>query len=424
MMRYITLVALLILVASPSGHTNDELPLADYGTKILVTFADPGMSNATRAGPSGPGYRRRSSTYLVSIGVKRAANRIADEFNLVTLDEWPIVSLKVHCLVFGVARDVQVEALLTDLRKRPEVESAQLVNEFELSGTAAITGGDSFAGLQHHHAVLELPQAHNWSLGGGTSVTIVDTGADIEHPELKTQIADHRNYVSQSQDDFTSDVHGTAVAGVIGAASSDGTGMTGIAPSTRLTVLKACWHRKDKPQAICDSFSLAKALAHANGSGTDIINLSLSGPSDALLGRLVRQALDLGIVVVAAAPRQTRSGFPIEIPGVIVVGSNDEAVAGNGIRQISISAPGNDILVPVPRGGYDYASGSSLSAAQVSGIVALLVARDPDLDVDQIYNLLVSSRPAMDESVNACRALAELLQQSGCSNRESVSQRR
>jgi subtilisin family serine protease len=424
MMRGITLVAFLIFVAPLPAHAKDEPTVEDYGTKILVTFADPGMTNATRAGPSGPGYRRRSSAYLVSIGVKRAANRIADEFNLVTLDEWPIVSLKVHCLVFGVAPDVQVEALLTDLRKRPEVESAQLVNEFELSGTAAITAVDSFAGLQHHHDILELPQAHNWSLGDGTSITIVDTGADFEHPELKTQIVDHHNFVSESQDYFTDDVHGTAIAGVIGAAAEDGAGMTGIAPSARLTVLKACWHSQDRPQAICDSFSLAKALAHANGSGTDIINLSLSGPSDALLGRLVRQALDLGIVVVAAAPRQKRSGFPVEIPGVIVVGSNDEAIAGNGIRRISISAPGNDILVPVPRGGYDYASGSSLSAAQVSGIVALLVARDPELDVEQINNLLVSSRPAIDESVNACRALAELLQQSGCRHRESVSRRR
>jgi subtilisin family serine protease len=419
-MRYL-LIAILLVGASVTAVHADEKPGRDTGlTKILVTFADPGMSNATRAGPAGPGYRRRSSTYLTSVGVKRAANRIAEDFDLVTIDEWPIISLKVHCLVFGVAVDVPLEELLVRLQNRPEVESAQLMNEFEVTATSVTTAVDPYSSLQHNHTTLELAQAHNWSLGKGTNVTIIDTGADLQHPELKTQIVAHHDFVDNGGSTFSSDAHGTAVAGVIGAASNNGVGMVGVAPSTRMVVLKACWYGSEGSRARCDSFTLAKALSHAIESGTDVINLSLGGPPDALLGRLATRALSDGIVVVAAAPRRSHSGFPADTVGVIVVDSNSGAAA-----RFPIRAPGDDILVPVPEGGYDYASGSSLSAAHVSGIAALLVAQKPGLTGSQINTLLVASRPTVDQSVNACRALAELLQRSGCSSaREAVSQGR
>lgn len=419
MMRGIAIAMLLIGAGSIPAFA-DEGPGSDAGiTKILVTFSDVGMSNATRAGPPGPGYRRRSSTYLASVSVKRSAKRIAHDFDLVTLDEWPIVPLKVHCLVYGVADDVAVDELLLRLRDRPEVESAQLLNEFEVTGTS---GDDPFSNLQHNLSTLELTQAHTWSLGDGTNVTIIDTGVDLYHPELKTQIASHHDFVEDNDSDFSADAHGTAVAGVIGAASNNGIGIIGVAPSTRLSVLKACWHAPDRSQAICDSFTLAKALSYAIESETDVINLSLGGPSDALLGRLLGEALRRGIVVVAAAPGQPDSGFPAEIAGVIMVASNDHIESRDAARSFPISAPGDDILVPVPRGGYDFASGSSLAAAHVSGIVALLVARRPGLTSKQISTLLVASRPTVDESVNACRALAQLLQRSGCRSSEAVSQ--
>ncbi len=418
-MRSLAIAILLIGAGSIPAYA-DAGPGTDAGiTKILVTFSDVGMSNATRAGPPGPGYRRRSSTYLASVSVKRSAKRIAHDFDLVTLDEWPIIPLKVHCLVYGVADDVAVDELLLRLRDRPEVESAQLLNQFDVTGTS---GDDPYSKLQHNLSTLELTQAHNWSLGDGTNVTIIDTGVDLYHPELKTQIASHHDFVEDNDSDFSADAHGTAVAGVIGAAANNGTGMIGVAPSTRLSVLKACWHAPDRSQAICDSFTLAKALSYAIESDTDVINLSLAGPSDALLGRLAGEALRRGIVVVAAAPGQTGSGFPGEIAGVIVVGSNDQIDSRNAVRSFPINAPGDDILVPVPRGGYDYASGSSLAAAHVSGIVALLVARRPGLTSSQISSLLMASRPTVDESVNACRALAQLLQQSGCKPSEAISQ--
>jgi subtilisin family serine protease len=382
-------------------------PVAAQDTdRILVTFADPGMSNAARAGPPRPGYNRRTSTYLISQGVKRAADKVAREFGLEVVDEWPILPLNVHCLVYQVPAGTGVESLLDKLRERPEVESAQPMNTFEVSGEVVHYDIDPYTKLQHNLGTLELISAHAWSRGGGTSVTIIDTGADINQPELRTQISTHHDFTGIS--DFADDAHGTAVAGVIGAASGNGIGMTGIAPDADLTVLRACWYTDGKAKAVCDSFTLAKALTHALESDTDVINLSLAGPHDPLLGRILSLALDNGIVVVAAAAKTP--GFPASVPGVIVVDSQVDETA----EAAQLVAPGEGILVPVPGGGFDYASGSSLSAAHVSGVAALLIAQRPGLGRDDLKMLLVDSQVPDGLSINACRALATLLELDGC----------
>ncbi|MDX1555024.1 MAG: S8 family serine peptidase [Xanthomonadales bacterium] len=417
--------ALLILLLTLSGSTtalNAQGVIDADGetTRILVTFADPGMSNAARAGAPGPGYRRGTSSYLVSVGVKRAARRVAEDFNLVTVDEWPIVTLKVHCLVFAAPGEEDIDALLARLRERPEVDSAQRLNEFEVSARSEQEVADPYANLQHNLVTLELPQAHHWSTGDGTEVSIIDTGADFDHPELRGRIASYHDFVEDDGQSFA-DAHGTAVAGVIGADSHNGVGIVGVAPSARLSILKACWHRDDRPRAVCNSFTLAKALNHAIESAADIVNLSLNGPSDGLLGRLVERALGSGIIVVAAAPQEPQTGFPVDVPGVIVVGADDQDDAMPSHPFPAIRAPGDEILVPVPDGGYDFASGTSLSAAQVSGIVALMVARRPGLTASEAQALLESSQADGHGPVNACRALARLLTETGCQSSGATS---
>lgn len=399
-------IAILALLLWGMTAFGDE----QVGPSILVTFADPGMSNAARAGPVRPGYSRRSSTYLVSVGVRRAANRLAREFGLEVVDEWPIVPLNVHCLVYAVPGDVAVDTLLARLRERPEVESAQPLNRFDVNGTLRAGVGDPYAELQYNLQTLEVPEAHAWTKGAGSSVTIIDTGVDLHHPELESQVRVRHDFVDEKDADFAAESHGTAIAGVVAAASDNGFGITGVAPETKLTVLRACWYDEKVSHAVCDSFTLAKALTHALESKTDVINLSLGGPHDALLSRLVNLALKSGIVIVAAAARQ--SGFPADVPGVIVVGSspgpNPESAGA------SLIAPGDEILVPVPGGGFDYASGTSLSAAQVSGIIALLVAERPGIGRDAVRTLLAESRTTPQASVNACLALAKLLRRAGC----------
>lgn len=408
MSRCAAALALLTLALLHAAGTVAAEPAAD---RILVTFDDPGMSNSARAGPVRPGYSRRTSTYLVSIGVRRAARGIEREFGLRALDEWPIEPLKVHCIVYVVEDDRDVDELLVRLQTDPRVESAQRMNTFEVLGGPA-GASVAYGGLQHSAVSLELEAAHRWSRGDGARVVIIDTGADIAHPEIRRQIEAHRNFVDESVKEFSADAHGTAIAGIIGASADDNIGMVGVAPLAALTVLKACWYTDRQQPAVCDSFTLARALSFAVESAADVINLSLSGPEDPLLTRLVAAAIGSGqIVIAAASPATSGAAFPAGIPGVIVVSAAEANAPSAGV---SVRAPGSDILVPVPGGDFDFASGSSLSAAHVSGVVALLVSSRPRLSRDDVSALLASAESPDGRSVSACRALALLMDREGC----------
>lgn len=411
-MVLVILATLVLLLAAWPAAAEPEIK------RILVTFEDPGMSRSSRAGPVRPGYSRRTSSYLVSIGVRHAARGIAREFRLRALDEWPIQPLKVHCLVYAIDDDRDVDELLENLRADPRVESAQRMKTFELLGTAA-DASTALGELQHSAVSLELEAAHRWSRGEGAHVVIVDTGADIAHPEIRAQVETHRNFVDKSATEFSADAHGTAIAGIIGASADDGAGIVGVAPSAAITVLKACWYTDRQRPAVCNSFTLARALSFAVESGAQVINLSLSGPEDPLLARLVAAAVDSGQIVIAAAPAAASgTSFPATLPGVIVVDAAETAARESAA---SVRAPGSDILVLKPGGEFDFASGSSLSAAHISGVVALLVSSRPQLSWEGVNALLLAAQNPDNHSVSACRALALLMDREGCQATHLVS---
>ena len=115
-------------------------------------------------------------------------------------------------------------------------------------------------------------------------------------------------------------------------------------------------------------FSLAQALVAADESGVDIVNLSLAGPADPLLTQLVTRGLVHGTIVVGSVPPDgRRDGFPVGIAGVIAADSSAPAARSASV----LYAPGNNVLTLAPGGQYDFASGSSLAAAHVTGVLAL-----------------------------------------------------
>src|SRR6202030_892738 len=123
--------------------------------------------------------------------------------------------------------------------------------------------------------------AHPWSRGEGVKVAIIDTGVDIEHPDLRGSIAAAVNFVDADDAQFRRDRHGTEMAGVIAAVANNGQGIVGIAPGARLFVFKACWQEQAGADAAhCNSFTLARALSAAFDAHAQIINMSLAGPDD------------------------------------------------------------------------------------------------------------------------------------------------
>jgi subtilisin family serine protease len=371
---------------------------------ILVMAADPGIGRIDlRGARSGP-YRQARGYPGLPADIARAMQGLADENGLRRVDDWPMVSLGVQCLVFAAPREADVDAIVARLAADPRVESAQRMNRFELQASQESAGVDPYRALQRSLDELDVAAAHRFATGRGVRVAVIDTLVDAAHPDLAGQVAESRDFVGGAA---SGESHGTAVAGVIASQAGNRLGIVGVAPGVRLLALRACAQSAGAGKGRCTTFDLARAIDHAIGAGVDIINLSLGGPHDRLLERLLRQAMARGIVVVAAAG-EGGAAFPGDLAGVIAVGAE-----GAGRPANALGAPGIDVMSLVPPDGYGYFSGSSIAAAQVSGVVALLLERSPRLQGPQIGELLARTARRADAraagaapEVDACAALA------------------
>lgn len=372
--------------------------------------------------PLGPAVGRAASTprgydivgpYFAGSSARDAAAAIASRYQLVEAASWPIAVLGVHCIVYAVPPRSDPGRVAAELARDASVESAQPLYAF---ATAARAYNDPYADLQGNLQRLGIAEAHALSRGRGVRVAIIDTGVDTAHPDLRPNTT-ARNFVDNDSRSFQDDVHGTAVAGLIGAVANNGVGIVGVAPDVELLAYKACWRAAATgTRAVCDTFTLAQALAAAIEAKADVINLSLAGPSDPLLTRLVRRALDSGAIVVGAVPADgSTTSFPADIRGVIAVDAAENGHARAGV----LAAPGSDVLSLAPGAHYDFYSGSSLATAEITGVVALLRAQRPRLSGADAARLLAQSTPAapaagLDAVPNACSALAALMQRPAC----------
>ncbi len=167
-------------------------------------------------------------------------------------------------------------------------------------------------------------------------------------------------------------------------------GIVGIAPEARLLALRACWETAQRADpAVCGGFTLAKALQFALEANAQVINLSLGGPRDRLLERLLDAALSRGVTVVSAADPQSRDGgFPASHRGVLAIAGDDaQDVAGDILR-----APGRDIPTTVLGGKWGFVTGTSFAAAHITGLVALLRELSPGLSAPQVSRAAGSAR--------------------------------
>ena len=235
------------------------------------------------------------------------------DYRLVAIDGWPIETLGVYCAVMEVDPARSVDETLARVKADPRVQLAQPMQLFSVHGGY----DDPYFSQQYGAGSMQLLQMHQQATGRGIRVALIDTGVDRTHPDLKGRIGIARNFVADDAR-FDTDIHGTAVAGIIAADANNATGIVGIAPDADLLALKACWQgARDDIRAQCNTFTLAKALTFAIDQHADVINMSLGGPNDPLLALLIEVALARDIAVVAA--RESADEFPANLHGVIAV---------------------------------------------------------------------------------------------------------
>jgi subtilisin family serine protease len=381
--------------------------------RILVTVAEPRSAPLALAGAPTQRYLRRGAYYATSPAVEQTLDTLAREYSLKRVEGWPIGSLGVYCEVFEVPADRSVETLIAALARDARVDLAQRMNVFETRTVPRYD--DPYASLQWSVPQLAVAEAHQMATGEGVLVALIDSGVDARHPDLAGRISVQRNLVGSSAPAH-GEIHGTAVAGIIASLANNHEGIVGIAPDVTIAALRACWAVEPSlSQAHCSSFSLARAMEVALTLKPRIINLSLVGPFDPLLSRLLDIAIERGIVVVAAAPDSADgASFPASHADVIVARTANSAP--NGESPYVLAAPGTEILTTTPDASYSFLSGSSLAAAHVSGVVALLLQVKRDMATAEVASLLAGTTTysAGTVSINACLALEHLMQTHSC----------
>jgi subtilisin family serine protease len=416
--------AALVLSAWTSAPATADTAASTFDTGhhfVVVTFANAPYRPAAPAGTTGRRYT--GGSYGLAQGAHNNARRVAAAYSLRQVISWPIKELGVHCVVYEILDSRSVAEVLASLTKDPRVTLAQPLQEFHTltSETAPGTYNDPLYGLQTNLVALDISAAHQRSQGAGVKVALIDTGVDSTHPDLRERISGTRSFVTRTfltpaaaaptPPTAGSYRHGTAMAGLIAAVANNKLGIVGIAPLARIEVFEACWQLKPNTDAAaCNTFTLAQALAAALEARIPLINLSIAGPADPLLSALVQSGLKRGVIFVGSAA-EAADAFPTNINGVIGVTNSDAQEPERNRSAAALGAPATHVLTLLPGAQYDFESGTSVAAAEITGVVALLLSANNHLTADSIVSLLKGSTaaaaPAAQIDVDAALAKVE-----------------
>ncbi len=233
---------------------------------------------------------------------------------------------------------------------------------------------------------LNVPEAHRLATGNRILVAVIDSGVDATHPDLQGAVTANLD----AADEEKPHPHGTGMAGAIAAHRS----VLGIAPRVGLLTVRAFSAKANSAEGT--TFNIIKGLDWAAAQGARIVNMSFAGPPDPRLHDALAKANAKGMVLIAAAGNAGPNSpplYPAADPNVIAVTATDTNDAlfprANRGNYIAVAAPGVDVLVPAPEAAYQFTTGTSVAAAEVSGVAALLIERNPSLTPTNVRDILM-----------------------------------
>jgi len=235
------------------------------------------------------------------------------------------------------------------------------------------------------------------SQGQGIKVAVIDTGVDLDHPDLQANIVSGKSFVSGVSSPDDDQGHGTHVAGIVAAVNNNG-GVIGVAPKASIMPVKVL-----NSQGSGSIFAVADGIEWAANNGAKVINLSLAGTGNSsTLKTAVDYAYNKGILLVAAGGNcgdanylfngctsQDQTLYPGAYANVVAVASttssDTQSSFSNEGSYIDIAAPGSFIFSTYASGSYTTQSGTSMAAPHVAGLAALIWSQDSSLTRQQVW---------------------------------------
>jgi subtilisin family serine protease len=314
----------------------------------------------------------------------RAVDDIARRYRLTRLDVQDFALTRHRLARLRINDGRPVGSVIRSLQVDARVLGAQPNYLYLLQQGATAATPDP---LQYFLAKLRLPEAHALAKGERVLVAVLDTPIDAAHPDLAGVVEASFDATGAADKPHP---HGTGIASVIAAHGK----LTGAAPGVRILAA----HAFKAVGSSGTSLDILKGLDWAGKSKANIVNMSFAGPADAELQAMLKALRANGVVLIAAvgnAGPRSPPLYPAADPKVIAVSATDMddkpfAQANRG-THIAVAVPGVNILAAAPDGGYQMPSGTSFSAAQISGIAALLLERNPKLDAASIRRILMGT---------------------------------
>lgn len=271
------------------------------------------------------------------------------------------------------------ERLLEEARQELEADPAVRSADYNYLRQPAAPN-DPLYPKQWSLAKIAAPIAWREATGLGLSgeavrIAVVDTGADLDHPDLAGKISASKNIPNPTLDADDKSGHGTHVAGIAAAGTNNELGVAGVCPECTLLVAKV-----EDTRGYITVASVTEAINWSTDNGAGVINASLSGAGAAESERLaIARAVEAGVVVVAAAGNEGSNvkTYPAAYADVISVGATTRddrrASYSNYGGWLDLVAPG-EAHSTIP-GGYGTKSGTSMASPTVAGVAGLLLAQ-------------------------------------------------
>ena len=252
-------------------------------------------------------------------------------------------------------------------------------------------------------AKLRVDKSLDLASGEPVRIAVIDTAVDAAHPDLKGSIEAEFDAIGGNEPTHIFE-HGTSMVGAIAAHGL----LKGVAPTVHILVARAL-DRDDRDLELGSTQSVMKAVQWAFDRRARIINMSFAGPvDDPGLHAELAAAYAKGVVLIAAAGNdgpKARPRYPGADKDVVAVtatdASDDVFATASAGSYIAVAAPGVDVLLTAPNGAYAMQTGTSVSAALVSGVAALLIERSPSATPLEVRGWLMTTAKPLSLAAGA-----------------------